>query len=208
MTVAQTQSVLAYRLFESPGYAPFCYLLPKELALLRTWIRQRALTPEAVRDKANRLFTPEEVERVKGFEFLKAVRNELGEYRLSDVVVGTEIQRGREEVYFRIVRPGEENDVGPLHRDTEHHARVPGLHPAGEETVKAWIAIDTEPGRNGLLVVPDSHRSAEQTPELLRLHPGDIVLFNENLLHGGAVNRGTRARVSVEITLCFKRGRS
>ncbi len=205
MGAALNPSVLASRIFDSPGYATYCYLLPKELELLRAWISSRELSHDEVKNKANRIFTPEEVERVKVFEFLKAVRNDLGNFTVSDVVVGSEIQRGREEVYFRVVRPNEEADVGALHRDTEHHARVPGLHRADEETVKAWIAVETEPGLNGLLVVPDSHRSTLQTPELLRLSPGDIVLFNENLLHGGALNRGARARVSVEITLCFPR---
>ena len=32
---------------------------------------------------------------------------------------------------------------------------------------------------------------------------GQMVLFHDELLHGGAVNRGTTCRVSIELTVLF-----
>ncbi len=37
--------------------------------------------------------------------------------------------------------------------------------------------------------------------KLLALAPGDVVVFHDRLLHGGALNRGTSTRVSFEFTL-------
>jgi ectoine hydroxylase-related dioxygenase (phytanoyl-CoA dioxygenase family) len=36
---------------------------------------------------------------------------------------------------------------------------------------------------------------------LIPTNPGTLLIFNERLLHGGAVNRGDITRVSSEITL-------
>ena len=38
---------------------------------------------------------------------------------------------------------------------------------------------------------------------LLNTEPGSLVIFNENLLHRGAVNHGSTTRVSAEITMVF-----
>ena len=40
---------------------------------------------------------------------------------------------------------------------------------------------------------------------LLPLAPGDIVMFHDDLLHGGAVNRGQKCRISIELTILFRR---
>jgi ectoine hydroxylase-related dioxygenase (phytanoyl-CoA dioxygenase family) len=95
---------------------------------------------------------------------------------------------------------------------------------AGIKTAKIWLPIYCEPGRNGLIVVPDSHtrswryREVEQNgylkPQLeeniddsscvlVETPPGTLLIFNERLLHRGAVNRGGTSRVSVEITMVF-----
>jgi hypothetical protein len=198
------KSALHSHLFGSPGYSTDLVLLPYELELLRGWIKDRSLSHEDVRDKRNRLFTPNQVAIIKNFYFLDAVRYELGPFTLSDVVCGTTIEKGREEVYWRCVRPQEVGDVGPLHRDTDFHIKTPGLHAENETTLKAWIAVETEPGKNGLIVCPDSHKGYGRPEMPLELAPGEMVLFNENLLHRGMVNHGQRERVSVEITLCWK----
>jgi ectoine hydroxylase-related dioxygenase (phytanoyl-CoA dioxygenase family) len=39
--------------------------------------------------------------------------------------------------------------------------------------------------------------------ELLPLAAGQMVLFHDELLHGGVVNRGTACRVSIELTVLF-----
>jgi ectoine hydroxylase-related dioxygenase (phytanoyl-CoA dioxygenase family) len=86
----------------------------------------------------------------------------------------------------------------------------------------------TEPGRNGLLVVPDSHVAGVEhstverngtakpqigvlpeglQPVLVEATPGTIIAFNDRLIHGGALNLGSKTRVSAEITLVFDRAR-
>ena len=41
--------------------------------------------------------------------------------------------------------------------------------------------------------------------ELLSLEAGQMVMFHDELLHGGVVNRGTTCRVSLELTVLFPR---
>ena len=41
-------------------------------------------------------------------------------------------------------------------------------------------------------------------PILLDTKDGDTVVFNDNLIHGGALNRGVKCRVSVEFTMLIK----
>ena len=35
-------------------------------------------------------------------------------------------------------------------------------------------------------------------------YEGDSVVFNDNLIHGGAINKGLKCRVSVEFTMLIK----
>ena len=177
--------------------------------------------------KPYRVLPVDAVARIKALGFLQRVRDALGVFRIAEMVWANRTEPGREEIYWRLVRPNAPDDVGPLHADTWFHETVAdgaGQFSADEVTVKLWIALKTEAGRNGLLVVPDSHRAAvpHETvmrdgtakpqigtlppglePVLVPAGPGTIVAFNERLIHGGAVNRGSRTRVSAEITLVF-----
>jgi ectoine hydroxylase-related dioxygenase (phytanoyl-CoA dioxygenase family) len=149
--------------------------------------------------------------------------------RLTPVIYEGEIHRGREEVYWRIVRPEHPEDVGGLHADgwyLDHFRDEQGpLIAEDEETLKCWIPLECEPGANGLAVVPDSHKqcwgtitecattlsrpkiSIPQPPPstLLNTPPGNVVLFGDGLLHEGVVNHGTRDRISCEITLVLRK---
>jgi ectoine hydroxylase-related dioxygenase (phytanoyl-CoA dioxygenase family) len=94
--------------------------------------------------------------------------------------------------------------------------------PEGYDRFKIWMAIHTEPGRNGLKMLADSHKRQwmhhfelrdginkpifdEPEPEmpLLPLKPGEMVLFHDETLHGGVVNPGETCRVSIELTVLF-----
>lgn len=179
-------------------------------------------------EKKNRLLPKKDVEMVKHFGFLQAIRKQLGAFRILPVIYGGRVHREDEEVYWRIVRPNEENDVAEIHADTWYHGdfkdeKGPLLEP-GEWTLKCWIALAVESGKNGLGVVPNSHKEEWRVGEmfddslnrmrrwligdspklqLLDTEPGDVVLFNDKLLHGGVVNQGSTTRVSAEITLVF-----
>ena len=36
---------------------------------------------------------------------------------------------------------------------------------------------------------------------LVKTYPGECIIFNDELIHGGSINLGTKTRVSTEFTL-------
>ena len=91
--------------------------------------------------------------------------------------------------------------------------------------LKSWISINVEPGKNGLLVVPESHlkkksngqrykdggtkqllssKIKNQDITLLDTKNNTVVIFDDNLLHGGSKNNGNSTKVSLEFTLFLK----
>jgi hypothetical protein len=247
---------LKRKIYEEPGYSMDVRLTPEELDVFRSAICEQWLSviemhhPELVsqfRDvgiknyhtlshlishekmwpKENRCLPMHSCKRIKELPFLQTLRNELGEFKLADVYYGNTHETGREEIYWRLVRPDATTDVGSLHADKWFH-EVMGMNdtvfPTGSTTVKIWIPIFSVPGKNGLLIVPNSHLrewryhgelgSGGMKPhidedvdnidvELMLTDPGNMLIFNEGTLHGGAVNRGGETRVSVEITMVF-----
>ena len=98
-----------------------------------------------------------------------------------------------------------------------------GATPAGMWRVKVWVAVVTEPGlqrarnccrarifANGAImasradgfVKPASTRTSTRSGlELIATAPGDAIVFNDRLLHGGGDSRGRLTRVSFELTM-------
>lgn len=168
--------------------------------------------------KATRLLDPKHVADFSRMGFFRRIRNQLGP---SAVI-------SHDELNWRLVRPDRPGDVGPLHADKWFWDAGYGYGsmPAGYDRFKIWIAVHTEPGANGLCVVPNSHRRPwrhhfedrdgirkpvfDEDPEsvgaeLLPLAAGRMVMFHDELLHGGVVNRGATCRVSIELTVLFDR---
>jgi len=130
-----------------------------------------------------------------------------------------------DDLMWRVVRPNQPSDVGPVHADKWFWDAGNGALPAGHDRFKIWMAVFTEPGRNGLTVKEHSHTSdrwkhhfefkhgkmkpvLDESPEeigmeLLPLAAGEMVLFHDALLHGGALNVGTTCRVSIEVTVMY-----
>lgn len=174
--------------------------------------------------KSSRVLPKKSVEVVKSLPFIKKLKAEFGEFEISDVY-DTYQHHGEEEVYWRLVRPGAGTDVGALHNDKWFHESFNdgnGMFPPGVTTVKIWLPLYCEPGKNGLSLVEGSHLkkwnyhleniggTLKPLPDddlsnvgarLIPTEPGNMLLFNENTLHGGVVNQGSYTRVSVEITL-------
>jgi Phytanoyl-CoA dioxygenase (PhyH) len=189
------------------------------------------ISHESLWPKESRVLPREAVSTLTQFDFVQRLNNELGgSARLCDVTFFSETIPGYPEVYWRLVRPGIAKDVGAMHTDKWFHNILGNGKPLfgdDEVTVKMWLAILTEPGLNGLYVVPGSHRRSwrvkytpaadgynrpsldepldEQARHLVPVAPGQAILFNENLLHGGALNAGSTSRVSVEITFVLQR---
>lgn len=177
--------------------------------------------------KSNRVLPKDSVLQIKNLPFLTTLRREFGEFALSDIY-DTKQHIGHEEVYWRLVRPQQASDVGPLHKDRWFHGAFNGgygMFPDDEVTLKIWIPIFCEPGKSGLRLLAGSHLKewkyhievTDGVPrpvpdedlsnlgaELIPTEPGNILLFHENVLHGGALNSGNSTRVSVEITMVLK----
>jgi len=167
--------------------------------------------------KKSRTFNAETVARIKSLDFIRVLEREFGRFEISG-----ESGFEKEEIYWRLVRPGQRDDVGPVHADQWFWNLGNGVTPAGVQRVKVWIAVMTEAGRNGLRIVPGSHRQEwrwhgefrdgimkpvfDQDPETIGLElpeftPGQAIVFNDRLLHAGALNAGEKTRVSIEFTL-------
>ncbi len=156
-------------------------------------------------------------------EFANSLKIKYGEFSISD-----EDNLGWPNIYWRLVRPKESTDIGPLHRDSwfwelNKHFPKPGYN---FTRLKVWIPIYSENGLNGLLVEPFSHLRTDirwegelrdnirkpvlitpknkLKPILLNTEEGETVVFNDNLIHGGALNKAEKCRVSVEFTLLIR----
>lgn len=169
--------------------------------------------------KPARVLPRESISIIRKMDFFKKLEMELGDFHVSD-----EEHFGWENIYWRLVRPGN-TDFGSLHTDkmfwdTEEYGEV-ASYP--HERLKIWIAIHTISGKNGLRVVPGSHwkkgwkwhvevrnglnkpilDESEDSLDLKLLHtvPGEAVVFHDELIHGGAPNIAKTTRVSLEFTL-------
>lgn len=165
-------------------------------------------------------------ERLLGHKAIGLVEGSTGFARLREAfgpaTISNEVEGGAPEVVWRLVRPGQPGDVGPLHADRWFWDINGWRVPAGHRPIKVWTLLAGETGRSGLRVVPGSHRnggwrySAEHrhgmdkpvfdeaaagvVPELLETPAGTSVVFDYGLLHSGAVTAGATTRVSIEFT--------
>ncbi|WP_127716313.1 phytanoyl-CoA dioxygenase family protein [Halobacteriovorax sp. HLS] len=166
-------------------------------------------------------------ETIKKLPFWKQLENDFGPFLLGRVVYEKDIEWDRDEMYWRIVRPNEPTDVGTLHADKWFHDTMKireRVFPQGAHALKVWIPIYCEPGKNGLAIVPNSHKDPSKwqyksveientskprllcdeslvETELLNTPAGNIVIFNQDLVHVGALNSASTTRISLEITM-------
>ena len=163
-----------------------------------------------------RILSQEAVNFIRKTSLFEQIETKLGPVEISD-----EEQIGRESISMRLVRPGIDTDIGSLHADHWFWELYNFAVPRGKSRIKIWIAICCEPGKSGLLLVPNSHQrdweysviqragmskpliNDGQNPRtwLFESSPGDAVIFNYKLLHGGALTQGKLTRVSIEFTL-------
>lgn len=167
--------------------------------------------------KRARILPPDAAAEIRRTSLLRRFETEFGPFSISN-----EEQIGWDEISWRIVRPGQAADMGPLHADAWFWDLGHGTEPSDRERVKVWVAVVAEPGRSGLRLVPGSHRrrwryhgerrhgmlkpqlderEEDLDIQLIATRPGDAVVFHDRLLHGGALNRGEVTRISFELTL-------
>lgn len=248
---------LKKKIYDTLGYSSDITMGPDELRLLREIVSQQYLDVIAshypkleqqfqgkgmefyhelsplvdhsyIWPKLNRCLPQESCNKIKEMSFYKKIDKIFGPFSLGRVVYEKEAQHDRDEMYWRIVRPGEPTDVGTLHADAWFHLAMnvrERCFPKGAHALKIWIPLYVEPGKNGLEIIENSHKEKtkwdyrieeiENTSKprlnvadesciqkkLLKTPPGSVVIFNEDLVHVGALNQGQTTRVSLEITL-------
>lgn len=170
--------------------------------------------------KLERILNQDAVKQIRQLPTLVKLEDAFGKFMISD-----EESLGRENIYWRIVRPDSPSDVGPLHADQWFWDLGHGETPDHMHRVKVWIAIYCESGKSGFRMVPGSHlcdwpyhgelRDGLTKPvidiadneldiQIFNSRPGEAIVFNDRLLHGGFVG-GNTTRVSLEFTMFIKR---
>ena len=170
--------------------------------------------------KKSRILNRNFTKKFLNTNFFNKLRNLFG-----DIIISDEEKLGYGNIYWRLVRPNQSSDIGPYHRDSwfwQLNQSFPKPNYPFTR-VKIWISIYTENGKSGLLVEKNSHKRNDilwegkskhgiMKPtliekknnfdmELLPTNPGDCIIFNDNLIHGGALNKGSKTRVSAEFTI-------
>ncbi len=169
--------------------------------------------------KLRRILGQSAVDEIRQLPTFKKLTDQFGDFSISD-----EENLGRENIYWRLVRPNSPSDVGPIHADQWFWSLGHGKTPKDVQRIKVWIAIHCEPGQSGFRLVPGSHlndwpyhgelKDGLLKPvidveddvldvEIFNSQPGDAIIFHDRLLHGGAVG-GTLSRVSLEFTMFVK----
>ncbi len=166
--------------------------------------------------KSERLLPAAFVQEMRKGPFFQSLEAAFGPF-----LVSNEEGLRPEEIYWRLVRPNRLEDIGPMHADAWFWELGHGVAPANTTRIKVWVALHCERGRNGFRLVRGSHHtdwpySAESRDgyvkpvieldeckldiELFESSPGQAIVFNDRLLHGGA-SGGASTRVSFEFTI-------
>lgn len=170
--------------------------------------------------KTARILKEQSYENIMKTKLITKLREIIGDFTVSD-----EESLGYGNIYWRIVRPHQEKDVGPLHRDEWFWNLNPERIKSAksQKRLKCWIPIIYEKGKNLLLIEPYSHLrndivyegemrdgimkpkspkyQAGLKPEMVHMENNQALLFHDRLIHGGSLNRSKEIRVSIEFTL-------
>ncbi|EJL81431.1 Phytanoyl-CoA dioxygenase (PhyH) [Herbaspirillum sp. CF444] len=168
--------------------------------------------------KDARLFNKNEVSRILSMPFFALLAEQVGQFEVADIE-----GLGYPEIYWRLVRPGQQNDVAGAHADAWFYDYTNNLTDEQQQgLVKVWAAIHVQPGESGLSVLPGSHlvewpntwelRHGRRKPVLavpqetldlvtLDTKAGEAVVFNTKLLHAGIPHNGEQTRVSIEFAI-------
>jgi len=172
----------------------------------------------------SRTYPPRAVDVISSFSFLNDLAKEYPGYRIGSAMPPYG-DWGKTRINWRLVRPGNGIDLGPIHAD---HWFDPVADPSYPDPkmvrVKIWVPIYLEEGLTGFAYLPGSHHTRrsftrKQLPdgslkpefdeadlpaalEIIKTPCRTVLLFNYSLVHRGAnTHRATRTRVSMEFTL-------
>lgn len=175
---------------------------------------------ESLWSKTNRLINRESAKRLT---------ERLNEYLLPifrEFIISDEEEIGYENIYWRLVRPFYESDVGPAHADSWFWIIAPDQQLPSGKTMrfKLWIPLIIVEGVNSLAFISGSHLMNEvkwdvkekggglkpflvsneilEKLEISKSKPGQPVLFNDDVIHMGPINKTSKSRISIECTIC------
>jgi hypothetical protein len=168
--------------------------------------------------KKKRLFNLKQYKKIRSFQLFNWLEDKFGSIEITN-----EELNKNEEIYWRIVRPNSENDVGPVHADSWFWQTGIGTVSRDKVRIKIWIQIaGTEPG---LIFYPNSHHlefdyetktvNGKNKPvfdinsysipsEFVANIIGMPLIFNDRLLHGGYISKND-TRGSIEFTMLVDR---
>jgi hypothetical protein len=176
-----------------------------------------------------RTFESAQVDVIRTFSIFDLLKAEFPDYKISSAMPPYgDLKRSR--INWRLVRPGDSTDIGPIHADYWFDAVLAGWqNERGPDVkLKIWIPIFLEEGTTGFAYVPGSHlrdypfrrvhvgdgnfkpdlqeSDLDRPLQTLLTPPGTAVMFNYNLVHRGAnSSRATRTRVSTELAINLPR---
>jgi hypothetical protein len=171
-----------------------------------------------------RTYSAKAVDVIRSFSIFDFFNDQCAGYRISTAMPPYG-DWGQTRINWRLVRPGNGIDLGPIHADYWFEAIIDGWRPDPETVrVKMWVPIYLELGLTGFAYLPGSHRMSlsfgrrrfldgsikpefdeANLPSPLKTIStpcGTVLLFNYSLVHRGAnSDRATQTRVSMELTL-------
>jgi hypothetical protein len=205
-------------------YSPDYYKIIKNINLKDYHKFSKKLDQANICNKKNRSFKSHEVSMIKNLKFFKNLTKIFDTSKL-----GTSVNQN-EEIDYRVVRPNQNSDIGSMHAD-EWFWKLNNFKSEKKsyERVKCWVPIIIEKGKNGLRYIPKSHKmnikyssfkdnsigilkpkkilnEKKYRKVLFKTEPGQMVLFNDKLVHGGKLG-GKTCRVSFEFTILIKKSK-
>lgn len=171
--------------------------------------------------KKERVLEDEDASQLFALPAIQNLLNGHPGYQVCNVVYDSNTRENRPQFYFRLVRPNKKGDIGTPHCDFWFDVAMQTKFGRGN-TIKFWIPVIIDPGRNGLLFYPCAADNVPFTiiddggfrrpmigcdiselgdPILPQPGYGQAIKFCDETLHCGALNIGSTTRVSMEITL-------
>ena len=189
---------------------------------LSTYHQQAAETDHlSMAPKAARVLSPSDAQFILALSGIKRLLDNHPGYQVSNVVYDSNTVEDRPELYFRLVRPNQPGNIGSPHCDFWFDQAM-GTNFGRGNTIKFWLPIVLDPGKNGLLFYPNAPKGIPfiiQTvngfnrpcidcevsrlgdPVLPQPAYGQAIKFHDDIIHCGALNNGSKTRVGLEIAL-------
>jgi hypothetical protein len=172
-----------------------------------------------IRDKENRILDIDQARDLDAQLEQQFFRDVLDNWFVTD-----EEQRGYPNYYWRCVRRNCVQDVGDIHADQWFWDLGVGQIPKGYRRIKFWIPLLQDDAMPSLLLAPGSHKEThrygcvigsdgKRRPKFDRrlveerlihcpVKMGQLVVFNDALLHGGYVADVTRLSLEFTVACC------